>query len=266
MRRRIRTRSARAIGLLPRLGRSLAASARWLIRHPQPLILAALLAALAWLLSAYAQRVEAFRITQVVLPSDSSLTMRQPLIGENLWRVNLQTVADELKKQQPWWKEIRVIRQLPNTIRVEPIPRVPVAQVRLEQWHPVDAEGFILPQGQAAAATRWVKLTGLEHAAAPLRAGRLNTDERLRLALRVLATLRHARPLASHQLTELNVADPRQLRFVLDDQLQVRCGAEAELAAHLERLRAAFNAMRRHPLAAGYIDVRFREPVVSPRM
>ena len=132
------------------------------------------------------------------------------------------------------------------------------------QWYPVDAEGFILPHGQATAQTRWVKLTGLERAAAPLRAGRLNTDERLRLALRVLATLRRTHALASHRLTELSVADPRELRFVLDDQLEVRCGAEADLAAHLERLRAAFKAIRRHSLAAGYIDVRFREPVVSP--
>ena len=266
MPRRTRKRAGRSIGLVPRLGRGLVTSGQWLIQHPQPLILAALLAALAWLLSAYAQRVEAFRVTQVVLPSDSSLKVRQPLIGENLWRVDLQTVADDLKKQQPWWKEIRVIRQLPNTIRVEPIPRVPVAQVRLEQWHLVDAEGFILPQGQATAETHWVKLTGVDRAAAPLKAGRLNTDDRLRLALRMLVTLRHARVATSHRLTELNVADPHQLRFILDDQLEVRCGEETDLAAHLERLRAAFKAMRRHPLAAGYIDVRFREPVVSPRM
>lgn len=262
MARRVRRRSGRRIGLLPRLGHGLLDAARWTWRHPQPVVLGLFLVGLGWLLASSAQRLEAFRVTHVRLPADSSLTVHHSPLGANLWQVDLRALAADLKQQQPWWKDIRVIREPPNTIRVEPIPRVAIAQVALDQWYPLDAEGVLLPRGQASPDTRWVRLTGLERAA--VKVGVRNTDERLRRALRILALLQRTRALTRHRLSEVNVADPHQVRFLLDDHLEIRCGDEPQLPAHLERLRAAFKAMGRHPISAGYIDVRFQQPVVSP--
>lgn len=259
-------RRRRVIGIVPRLGRACWAAGRWAFRHPGSFLLAAGLSVGVWRLWGFAQRAEVFRIAQVELPADSSLHVRRPLIGENLLTLDLGALAEELKRQQPGLKEVRVVRRLPDTLVIEPITRVPVAQVRIGQWHPVDADGFILPEGRVEPAERLVRLAGFERGGPALGAGKESHDDRLRLALRVLAALRRAGSLMARRLTEVDVSDPQLIRFFIDGgATEVRCGSEAELGAHLARLEAALKAIDRHPFEVGYIDVRFQEPVIHPR-
>ena len=271
-----RKRRQRIIGIVPRVGRAFAAGARSAIRHPQLLILSGVLLMAGWALWDHARRTDAFRITQILLPSDSSLTLQEPILNTNLWDLDIQALAAELKRQQPWLKEVRVIRQLPNAVKVEAIPRIPVAQVRLTppvggtgRWHPVDPEGFLLPPGSPAASEDLVRFSGSGSA---LSVGKANTDERLLLALRILQKLRRSPVFVSRRLTEINVADPQQIRFVVDlpagqagGELEVRCGSEPELDAHLARLRASLRAVSQQSMPVRYIDLRFKEPVVGPR-
>jgi len=259
-------RRRRVIGVVPRLGRTVRAVGRWTVRHPWLFLFVGAWLAGMWMLWGYVQRADTFRIAEVVLPADSSVRLRQPLIGDNLLTLDLRALADELKRQQPWLKDVRVVRRLPNVLEIEPIPRSPVAQVRIGRWYPVDEDGFILPEGRLEAAEELIRLVGLERGRATLSVGQESDDARLQLALRVLASLRESPPLISRRLTEVNVSDPQQIRFLIDGgATEVRCGSEAELDVHLERLRAALQAVARHPFDVGYIDVRFQEPVIHPR-
>ena len=255
----------RIIGLFPRAGRAVWTAARWVLRHPGPFLAAGGLAAGLWALGRYVQRTELFRIAHVELPASVSLRVRESLIGDNLLTLDIRALAEEVTRQQPDVKQVRVVRRLPNTLRFEAIPRLPVAQVRLDRWYPVDREGFILPEGSAEPAGSLLRVGGFDGGASALRAGRENTDERLQLALRVAVSLRRTAPAIARRLTQLNVSDPQQIRFLLDGATEVRCGSEAELSAHLERLEGALKAIARHPVDVGYIDVRFQEPVIHPR-
>ncbi|MBI3320833.1 MAG: FtsQ-type POTRA domain-containing protein, partial [Candidatus Omnitrophica bacterium] len=212
---RRRRRSQRIIGLFPRVGQGLTALGRWTIHHPQPFLTAVLLLGMGWGSWWYAQHTEAFQIQHIALPPQPAFQLRPSLIGANVWSVDLQALAEELAQQQPWLKDVRVVRELPDTIRIEAIPRVPVAQVRLEGtaargatkgswWHAVDQDGFLLPEGQAAPLERLVRFVGIQRPGAVLRAGAEHRDERLALALRVLETLRRASPLIARRVTEIN--------------------------------------------------------------
>ena len=264
----------RIIGLFPHAGRAVWTAARWVLRHPGPFLAAGGLAAGLWALGRYVQRAELFRIAHVELPAGVSLRVRESLMGDNLLTLDIRALAEEVTRQQPDVKQVRVVRRLPNTLRFEAIPRLPVAQVRLDpatsgggagRWYAVDREGFILPEGSAEPSGGLLRVVGFEGGSSTLRAGRENTDERLRLALRVAVSLRRTAPAIARRLTQLNVSDPRQIRFLLDGATEVRCGSEAELSAHLERLEGALKAIARHPVDVGYIDVRFQEPVIHPR-
>ncbi|MBI1991651.1 MAG: FtsQ-type POTRA domain-containing protein [Candidatus Omnitrophica bacterium] len=309
----MRKRRRRTAGLLPSLGQWLWAFGRHLAQRPQLLLLCAVLSMALWALVGYVQRSDAFRVTQVSFPPGPPFTLREPIIGANLLGLDLHALADQLKQQQSWLREVRVVRQLPSAIRIEAIPRALVAQVRLDRWpphlvappdggahspepvtarpasgrpnqvggwYPVDQSGFILPQGSAEPAPHRVRLTGFERAGTALRVGKDNTDERLRLALRVLQKWRRGPPPLAQQLVEINVADPQQIRFIIDASIlhptvpgsgqddggiEVRCGSEAELDMHLKRLQAALKAVARSPVAVKYLDVRFKEPVIGPR-
>ena len=268
----VRSRQRRRfVGLIPRFGQALSAAGRWVLRHPQPFLLIALLTMTLWGLWSYGERAEAFRIAHVYLPPQSSLKLRAPLLGTNLWTLDIRTLAEELQQQQPWLKEVRVVRQPPNAIRIDAIPRMAVAQVRLDRWYPVDRDGFILPEASIEPSPQLIRVEGFERGSNALRIGKDNTDERLRLALRVLAKLRRAPPSISRRLAAVNVADPRQIRFLIDlpastdGPAEVRCGSEEELDAHLQRLHAALKAVTKQPFGVRYIDVRFHEPVIGPR-
>ena len=263
-------RRRRLVGLVPRLMAGVAAWVRWMVTHPQlPLAVGILGAAFAGLWG-YAQRADAFRIAHVEVSVPSSLKLREPLVGRNLWELDLQALAGELERQQPWLKEVRVVRQLPDTLRIDPIPRTPIAQVRLDRWYPVDREGFILPEGDPESAGMLVRLVGFERAGVALRVGNANGDERMKLALRVLGILRRSPATVAKRITEVSVADPRQIRFVIGsgataEEIEVRCGSETELEVNLKRLQAVLRVIAKQSLAVQYIDLRFQEPVVSPR-
>ena len=267
-----RRRRRRIIGLLPRAGGAAWTAARWALRHPGPFLAASGLAAGAWGMSQYAQRAEAFRIAHVEFPADASLRVTDSLMGQPLLTLDIRALAAEISRQQPGMKQVRVVRRLPNTIRFEMVPRLPVAQVRLHpatggagRWHSVDRDGFILPDGSAEPASGLLRVGGFGPGTSAWRAGRENTDERLKLALRVAGSLRRTAPRIARRLTEMNVSNPAEIRFLLDGATEVRCGSETELSAHLERLQAALRVIARHPVDVGYIDVRFQEPVIHPR-
>lgn len=261
-----RRRQQQLKGLLPVLGHGLARLGGWIIRHPQPMIVSSVMGISLWATASFIQQSDAFQITALTIPANLELKLPSTLVGQNIWQVNLRGLSEQLQRQRPDLKEIRVIRQLPGSLRVNAIARIPVAQLRLDRWYRVDRDGFILPQGTAVPQERLVRFSGLTYSEGSLKAGRANTDERLKLALRVLDTLRQAPTPVSHRVVEINVADSQQIRFVLDDELEIRCGTEAELAAHLARLQATLKMLAKQPsMPIRYIDVRFEEPVVGPQ-
>ncbi|MBI4596848.1 MAG: FtsQ-type POTRA domain-containing protein [Candidatus Omnitrophica bacterium] len=256
-----------APGLLPRVGRWILAQARAIATHPHSLVCSLLLGLALWGMALALRRADVFRIARVELPERPALSLPQSVIGANLWAVDLQALAAALKAQQPALRTVRVIRQLPNTLRIEAVPRRPVAVVQLGSWYPVDAGGFVLPEPSSLPQESMVRLTGLSQRS--VKPGRESADERLQLALRLLARLKQAPPLVARHLAEIDVADDHEIRFLLrlsaQGDTEVRCGSEQELDQQLRRLQAALNVMTRQVLPARYIDVRFPEPVIAPR-
>lgn len=234
-------------------------------RHPQPVLFIGALGGVAWLVWEYARSTDAFRIADIAWPAGVSFQVDRPLLGSNLWEVDIGALAQELRSQQPSLKDVRVVRQPPNALRIEAIPRISVAQVRLSRWHPVDGGGFVLREASPEPSSALIRIVGIETSGQAIKAGKENDHERLALALRIVERLRRSPLAISRRVTEVNVADSEQLRLLVDDETEVRCGAEPQLDAHLDRLRAALAALAKQPMAVRYIDVRFQEPVISPR-
>lgn len=249
---------ARGAGLIPGIWTALAASVRWFWRHPQPVILAFVVAASGSALWQFALRSDAFAIAAVQTPAHVDLAVPGSLIGRNVWAVDLDALAADFSRQQPTLKRVRVTRELPNVLRIHAIRRVPLARVLLGTWYGIDAEGVLVPLEDDG--ERLVRFSGFERA---LKTGQPNTDERLVVALRVLPRLRRHPALGARTLTELNVSDPAQIRFIMDGLTEIRCGGEDDLDGQLERLRATMRVLAAQQVGASYIDLRFPEPVVG---
>jgi cell division septal protein FtsQ len=109
------------------------------------------------------------------------------------------------------------------------------------------------------------RVQGLSRATPPATPGTRNTSEPVRAALRVLEALRAAQPRLPRRIATVDVGDPRQIRLVTEDEVEIRCGAPEDLPGQLAQLRAVLRALERRETAARYIDLRFGEPVVAPR-
>ena len=241
------------------------AGMRWIFRHPQPVVILVGLAGAGLGVGLFATRSEAFRIAEIESSANSALHIPPSLIGQNLWTVDLESLAEQLHAQRPEVRSVRVIRSLPNRLRVEVVERTPLAQLKLGQWHAVDLEGFIFAQDHAAPLDWLIMIKGAESQKVPLKTGKVNESERLALALRVVARLQEPPALGRHKAMAVDVSDPQHVVFTIDGETEVRCGSEAELPTALYRLRAALERIDKQSLEARYIDVRFKDPVIGPR-
>lgn len=253
-------------GVAPRLLRACGRGLRWLWAHPQPAVVIGLIAGCLWAAWWAVGRSDAFRVTAVTfVPAEMTFDVPKTLLGRHLWEVDVEGLARQLKAQRPSLKRVRVVRLLPDTLQIESLPRLPVAQVRLGSWFAVDAEGYILPEGHATPSDQLIVLKGVESLNAPLKAGRQSTGDAMTRALRVLDRLKQAPELAGHRVAAIDVGDPQQLSFVMDDDVEVRCGEESDLDAHLGRLQAVLKRVANHAVSIRYIDIRFQDPVIAPR-
>ena len=259
-------RTRRVRGAIPRAILGCGHLVVWVVKHPALLIGIALIGGGAAGLWMAATRSDAFRVATIELPPDSALEISPTVRGQWLWAVDLTTLASALKSQAPDAKQVRVVRVPPDTLRVEVTARQPVGQVQLGQWHAVDDRGYVFPVKQPQAVEGLVVLKGVTRADAPLKIGRENETERLQLALRLATQMQHSPMIrAGHRLTTIDVTNPQQLVLILNGETEVRCGAEEELQAQLERLRVVLRKLARQDMMVDYIDVRFEDPVVHPR-
>ncbi len=220
---------------------------------------------MAWGIWDFTHRADAFRVVDVRMPSEPVFKLKEPLLGRNIWALHLPDIAHELRAQQPWLKDVRVVRKLPNIIEIQVIPRRAVAQIKLDRWYRIDGEGVLLPELVSPDTPGLVRVLGVRVGRASLKVGAASPDEGLQLALRVMKRVQSSPVLTARKLEAVDVSDPAGIRLMLDGETEVRCGAEDELSSHLERLRTALRAVQEERLTVKYIDVRFQDPVVAPR-
>ena len=253
-------------GLIPQAGTLLWRAGRWLVTRPA--LWALLLVGLGgggvgWRVLT---QTEAFRLERIETPPDIDFAIPNGLIGRNMWAVDLRQLADQLKAQRPHLKRVRVIRRLPDTLVIEVLARVPVAQVQLSAgtWHAVDREGVVLPSLGRAPASHLAVLKGLKPER--IKAGRAPAEEGLRKAARVVESLQRTPALIGHRLTSLDLGEAEEMTVVLDETFEVRFGREDQLPKQLARLRPALSLLHDRSIDVRYIDVRFEEPVVGQRV
>ena len=247
--------------MLPWLIRRLLDGARDAVRHPHLVVAIGVLVSAGALGWRTLHRSPMFQVARIEMPPDAPLTPPDALLTRNIWDVDLRAVAHALSRQHPALKQVRVIRELPSTIRIEPVWRVAVAQLRMDRrWYPVDADGVVWPEGTAEPAQGPIRIVGV----AQEPGGGPAQEESLKLALRLVQRLARAPGRVGPQVRQLNVANVREIRLTLDPDIEVRCGGEAELDVQLERLQASLKALDHHALPVKAIDVRFPEPVIIP--
>jgi cell division protein FtsQ len=165
-----------------------------------------------------------------------------------VWRSDLGTISEEIKRRQGWVRAAVVTRVLPDGLRVRVEERAPRAVVRTAggQLVWVDEEGIIL--GPATASTAPLPaffLHGLDEGDAD--AARRNNRERME-KYRQMASEWEAANL-SERISEVNLMDTSDVRAQLagqDARIEVRLGKE-NFGPRLVRALKVLDEQRRTP-------------------
>jgi cell division septal protein FtsQ len=176
--------------------------------------------------------------------------------GRNLLRIDL----DEYRRRvldSPWVADVTLWRQLPSTIEVRVVERIPMALARVgDHLFLVDRTGVIVDEfGPQYQEFQLPIIDGL--IASPSAAGKAATEAgRVRLAARFIEAMAAA-PELRRRLSQVDVSDARNARVLLDGELAwLHIGDEA-FAERLQSYVEIAPALQGRFTEIDYVDMRF---------
>ncbi len=183
--------------------------------------------------------------------------------GRNIFSVDVKAIADRVYAKYPDAKDIRVRRVLPDRLLLAVTLRKPVALVSDGRYYPVDKDGVVLPNADASSWQKIPVITGLDLNAGD-KVGRRCDAKGLKVALDLLLAMQRSMFLSEYTVTSIDVSDPRNISFFLEDGLEVKIGREN----FRERLKTLLQTLRNPKLIVSrikYIDLRFKDVVMGQK-
>jgi cell division protein FtsQ len=208
-------------------------------------------------------------VRQIAVHGTSRLTPEdvQALVAdlrqENILRVDLRHYEHELRGS-PWIGAVTLHRQLPATVVVDVVERVPMVFAHLgDRLFLVDQGGVIIDEvGPQYRDLDLPVADGLSPAGDAI--GSAVDPWRVALVARFLSAL-SAAPALRARLSSVDVTDPHDITVQLEgDPTRVKLGDE-HFVERLDRYLALVPALRRTLANAEYVDVRFDDLFVMPR-
>jgi cell division septal protein FtsQ len=182
--------------------------------------------------------------------------------GTNLFNLNLRLVAQEIKRRHPEYAQVTVKISLPNRIDVLIRERVPVIQVKLAKFYPVDKHGFVVAYAKETPYPGLPIIIGIEPGEAEL--NKFSDSLRIKKALELMAIIKTERFPWSRNLARINLSSLNDISLFLDNGIEVKIGGPP----HLERLRRliyVLDEIRSKSLQPGFIDLRFKDVIIAPK-
>ncbi len=207
-----------------------------------------------------------FKIREVV--SQQSLNFIRTrtldcLIGQSIFDVDLYAVQRRLQVEYPQIDQLRLYRQFPNRIYVDAIRRDPFAVVLFQhQQILLDKDGAVLsltiPPNH-----KFPLITGLTFEQNAV-VGKLLRHADLALALTIITSIRDNPHLASMPVVSLDLTNLSEIQCVLANQLRVILSAD-KVQQKVVMLGIVMSEGLIQAQEIKYIDLRFREPIISKK-
>ncbi len=241
----------------------------WLKRIVPPSFLALFLLLLGKGLLSFIQQAPYFSIRAVAAVSPFNAfrfqdqAFAESLLGDNLFQTSLPEIQRRLLEKHPELVSARVERVFPDRLRLEVVPRLPVAQVESGGYVLVDAEGVVLPFQSPLTQKPLPIIAGLREKLERLQVGYRPQSRGLAEALAFVAFL-EKKPSLRRYIQTIDVGDYKNLAFVTPEGLEVRVG-HGQWHEKLERFEKTFRSLGEKAKEVKYIDLRFDDVVVGTK-
>ncbi|MCM8801216.1 MAG: hypothetical protein NC912_04290 [Candidatus Omnitrophica bacterium] len=227
-----------------------------------------------------------FRGTKVLLSSDyfkikyirsnqNDILDLSYLKGKNIFSLDLKKEADNILNLYPNYREVKILKILPNYLNIILIPRRPQAIVRLYRDFYVDEDLVFFNNGALVNTEELPVIIGLETKIFGITFKKKYYIKELRLALEIIKKMKESPFLKDYSVKIVDVDNPSYSKAFLlissitkikdnkEALLEVRFGEE-NIDNKVNILSDLLNRIKKDDLYnIKYIDLRFKDPVVK---
>jgi len=213
-------------------------------------------------------KLPAFNIERIILEG-SSLTTEEVAkfcdidLPVNIFEINLDEVAIDIKRLHPEIEDVFVKRRLPDTLLISIERRKPVAEIKVQdRFYQVDKDGFILPGYSTDSSLELPEIVGLRESIILRSLLKECNSDRLHYALRILKSLKENGIVKSHKVSRIDVSNLRSIIFILDNKVEVKVKRD-DYERSIKVLGESLPSIDLDEVE--YIDLRFEDVVIGTR-
>lgn len=185
------------------------------------------------------------------------------LVGQSIFAVDLVAVQKKIQEEYPQIDHLRLYRQFPNRIYVDAIRRDPFALIMTRrQQILVDKEGTVLML-TAPSNSRLPVITGLNIDQVAVSGKPLKHSD-VGLAISIIKTVQENPHLESMPIVNLNLTNLSRIQATLANQLKIILAGD-KVDQKIMMLGILIKQSGIKPEDINYIDLRFKEPIISKK-
>jgi len=201
------------------------------------------------------------------------------LKGRNIFNIDIKKEARYIWEAYPQYKNVRIIKFLPDSLLIDFIKRKPVGIIMLYRYLYVDMDQVIFNIPSGSPALELPQIRGLETKIFGPKPGTKYNLKELTLALNIIKELNLTRVSRVYKVKVVDVANPANASFILqaDGQLmndlkagevkapqalEVRIGQD-DIKGRVKILNTLLPNIKNDFTDVKYIDLRFKESVVK---
>ncbi|MDP8216406.1 MAG: cell division protein FtsQ/DivIB [Candidatus Kaelpia imicola] len=181
--------------------------------------------------------------------------------GDSIFKIDPIVKIKEIFKKHPEILKLSLYKQMPNKIMAIVTNRIPVAQIHLGRYYPLDAEGFVLPfpSNFRIESLPLVKGVNPGEVAVASDADNAKIDSALEL-LNLIESVLGERGINF----DIDVNSVEDINLILTNDIKVKLG-RGGFKDKLIRLKVVLIDMEAKKLNPAIIDLRFDKVVLIPR-
>jgi len=184
------------------------------------------------------------------------------LRNKNIFKINGKDVSRNIKKDYPQVRRVIVRRVLPDTIEITVVQRIPFAIVKSFSYFTIDRDAVVLSQ-TTEGDKKLPVISGVSMWSRP-KIGQIFAADGINTALYILEYAAQSNILLGYKIDSVEISNTRNLKFFLDNGLEVRIDNEA-VREKFKKLSTIIKDPKINLKSLQYVDLRFKDAVMGPK-
>ncbi|MCM8784045.1 MAG: cell division protein FtsQ/DivIB [Candidatus Omnitrophica bacterium] len=182
--------------------------------------------------------------------------------GINIFSLEISPLAKEIKEKHPEYEDVVVKRVLPDSIFILLKERLPVVQIKMVKFYPVDKNSFVIPYPKDIPYSDLPIVIGVEPTEVTL--NNFSNSLRIRKAIEIVNLLKRMSFPWRKNVAKINLTSLNDVSMLLDNGIEIKLGSNLQ-EEKFERLAQVLEEIKVKSISPAFIDLRFKDVIIGPK-